>query len=427
MKIKVLVIFLLILLINLFIGVVPSIFIAYFLIVTLVLCLSKYDWAFVFMLLGTVIGAYFANNGTRFIGVFCMIPSAVVLCSDLYKQVGKYMRIYLPMFIFILICFQSAFFTTGGNYSTVKLSAMVGNVIVYIIAFTHFVFFRWKHSPFYIAISICLLCLFMANYMNELMGTRMTLDTFLTSFAGFREAISEYRYHDEEALVINYQVLGMYGCLAMIFACMKDAVKTKFLFLFVIIVSFVIIIYSSARQAFVSTAVVFLLITIINSKSWLLRIGYLFVIFLCLFFWIYNLDSNSMSFLMGSAEGKGSVRSLIRNAAFSDFLSNPIYGIGFGRFFYDGKFGVNEHSLLIELLAETGLIGFVFFLFCLCRPIFYTLNRIKQNVISYMPYLCILIVYFIRFMVSSDLRESIILLIFVALLPYYYYNLNIKK
>ena len=421
MKNKILVIFLLLLFVNLFLGIVPSMLVAFALIVLLFSCLNKYDWAFIFLLFGTIIGAYFATMGTRFIGVALMIPSMAVVLLDLRKRINKYVSLYLPILGFVFICFLSSLVTIGGDYSMTKLSSMLFEVIIFMIAFTHFVFFPEKHKPFLIAISICLMCLFMANYMNEWIGTKMSLNTFLTSFAGFRGNITEYKYNNEDAFIINYQLLGIYGCLAMAFAYMKDTVKTKSLFCLLMVVAFVIVVYSSARQAFVA-AIVVSFIAVISSKKMSLKIGLVLVSLLIFGFWMSNIDSDSLSFLLGSTEGKGSERSLVREKAFSDFISAPILGVGFGRFFYNGHFGVNEHNLFVELLVETGILGFGYFIFWLFWPMFSTIKSIKHDFVAYMPYLCIIVIYFIRFMVSSDLRESIILLVLAVLLPYYVSN-----
>lgn len=126
-----------------------------------------------------------------------------------------------------------------------------------------------------------------------------------------------------------------------------------------------------------------------------------------------SLDSQSLEFLLGSTEGKDSARDNIMQAAMSQFYANPLMGVGFGRFHINGEYGCNEHNLFVELLAEMGIIGFLVFIWFAINPLIKSYNLIKQNIQTISPFILILLSYFLRSMVSADLRETIVILIII--------------
>ncbi len=113
-------------------------------------------------------------------------------------------------------------------------------------------------------------------------------------------------------------------------------------------------------------------------------------------------------FIRGGAsfleEGNVSSRIGLYQAAWSDFLESPILGKGMGSYFHHGH--SYPHNIILELLAETGLIGFVLFIIAL-RP----KNMFNsKNVFSvYMLFALITSLF------SGDLEKNSFLMIFSIL------------
>ena len=83
------------------------------------------------------------------------------------------------------------------------------------------------------------------------------------------------------------------------------------------------------------------------------------------------------------------------------FLSNPIWGVGYGRFVIFGEYGSYPHNLFVELLCETGLVGFSIAMVLAIR----TGLRVKE---SALPFLTLFLAYFLRSMASGSLSLNII-------------------
>ncbi|MBT6217030.1 MAG: T9SS type A sorting domain-containing protein [Candidatus Marinimicrobia bacterium] len=89
----------------------------------------------------------------------------------------------------------------------------------------------------------------------------------------------------------------------------------------------------------------------------------------------------------------------IRNAVFA-FMQNPLFGIGVGNFSIWGDGWLYPHNIIIEILCETGLIGFC--LFSLLIIIFFKSGYHHNNWIEKAFYLLTIFI-FLNQMVSSDI------------------------
>lgn len=79
---------------------------------------------------------------------------------------------------------------------------------------------------------------------------------------------------------------------------------------------------------------------------------------------------------------EGSGRNVIFSEAIETFIDNPFWGVGLGNFKNISQSGTRTHNLYLELLTETGLIGFLIFFIIIIR-IVTIINRIDQIYISY--------------------------------------------
>ena len=398
---------------NMFTGITNSLTLSFLIIASQLFCLRKEDSAIVFMLLGSVFGSFYAQEGVRFIGSILIWGSAIFMFKDLISYKNNWFSNFWPLCIFIFVVLFSIITTTGGNYSGEKFIAMLMNIVTYTIAFSHLILFQEKHSFGNIGLMFILYSLFLLGYMNELMGIKASLNSLLYSFAGFRNEINDYIAGDKDVFHINYQSIGVHGCIGLIFTLFSVDKTSKRFNAFVVVLSALVVWYAAARQAILLYAIIWLAYLSVYKG---LKFKNLLLIFLFIvggYTILLSLDSQSLEFLLGSTEGKDSARDNIIQTAMSQFYANPLMGVGFGRFHINGEFGCNEHNLFVELLAEMGIIGFLVFIWFTINPLIKSYNLIKQNIQTISPFILILLSYFLRSMVSADLRETIVILIII--------------
>lgn len=400
-----------IILLNLFWGFTSSLSIAFIIITTQLLCVNRYDSAFMFLLLGSVFGSYFAQKGIHYIGSILMLASAIILLADIRKKISLILPDFLPLLGFFLLIILTILFSSGGDYSSIKFFGMFYNAIVYGIAFLHLVIERKKHSYLKIGVLHVLYCLFLIYYMNELMGTKLSLNSLIFTFADFRTNINDYKL-GEDIFTINYQDLGINACIAFIFSLFAEYRKkySKITYI-VFLLSFFVVWYSSARQALLIFALVMVLYFFLYKGLKIRYIAFGACIAFVAYIWINQIDSSSVEFLAGSSEGKDSVRNQIIQEALNQFYTSPLFGVGFGRFYLDNRYGANEHNLFVELLTETGIVGFSVFVLISSVAFTKAWSYMKDNINNFLPLILIFLTYFIRSMISSDLRETIIILV----------------
>lgn len=396
---------------NLFFSITSSLMLSFIIIAIQLLCLRKEDSAFLFLLLGSTFGAFYAQNGVRFVGSFLVWGSALYLLKDLLSYGTNWLSNYKPLLFVIFLILISILITTGGSYSTEKFIAMMMNVVQYTIAFSHLILYNEKHSFGHIGLMFVLYSIFLLVFMNEQMGVKINLNTLLFSFAGFRDDINEYIAGDKEVFHVGYQSIGLHGCMGLIYALFSADKYAKQFRTLIIVLSALVVWYAAARQAILLYAVIWLAYFTIYKGLSIKNIIMISLLIIGGYVQLLNLDNDSIEFLMGSTEGKNSARDRIMETAMSQFYNNPVFGTGFGRFFIDGEYGCNEHNLFVELLTELGVIGFLSYIGLCAKPLISSYHFIKRNMLTYAPYLLILFSYFLRSMVSSDLRETIVILI----------------
>lgn len=401
---------------NLFLGVIPSLPTVIIMIFVQILCLRKEDWSLVFLLLGSVLGAYFAQKGIHFVGSCLMLLSSIILLRNMKGQLTIYLNNFTPLYIFLILSLFSIMLTTGGDYSATKYVSMFMGCIIYSIAYLHLMLNYEKHNLLNIGLTILIHSLFMVYYMTELMGSRLTIESFLYSFASFRDELNLYKFENEGVFTINYQSLGMYSCIGLIFSLFSKELNCNKFKVLAVVLSFVVVWYSSARQAFLIFVLIVLSYGVLFKKLNLKYVLLLAIVALGGYFWMAAIDLDSLAFLMGSTEGDGSARDRIMTVAMSQYHSNPLSGVGFGRFYIDNEYGCNEHNLFVELLTEMGLIGLLFFVLPILYSFVISSKYIKQYIREFSLFLCLFLAYFTRSMVSSDLRETIIVLVFALII-----------
>lgn len=400
--------------VNVFANIIPLLYYAIVIIIVQFMVQKKHDWAFVFIMYAPVFGAFFAQQGIRGIGTILIWLGFLILLPDLLQQSVKLTRPILFVLILLLLLLLSIFISTGGDYAMQKYQSTVSCSLLSLVAFGHLLLFSEKHDGSSLSLSILIYSTFMLSYLTNLTGGTGLFDVF--SFGSFREDLNFAKYEDSDLFVYNYQQIGLYACIGLCLYCFNKKQGISITGCFVFISCGLIVLGCQSRQGLFSYVILVLLFAIDLSRFKIGNIVVIAVILLSFYFWLNSLEGDTALFVLGQNElGTLSSRSLIRQTAWNSFLLHPITGVGYGRFYYDGYYGANEHNLIYEILAETGIVGGLVFGTLSLASIKKTNARCFLNEHKWL--LGVIIAYFLRLMISSDLREGIGLFVLLFLLP----------
>lgn len=399
---------------NIFVNIIPPIFFALLILAAQFLMQEKHDWAFVFAMYSPVFGAFFAQQGLRGVGTVLMLISMIVLLPDIFRKYSLLKRSLSFTIIVLLLLLISVFLSQGGDYSEKKYLDTLYAAFLSTVAFGHIILYPEKHNGKSLSIALLLYAAFMLAYITKFMGGLSLVDVFY--FGTFRSDYGQLRYDNTDLFLYNYQQIGLYACVGLSLFLYGNKQKLgKFGWILIAICGIIVLGCQSRQSMF--TFVVLLLIMVsdlnkIKMGNFVAIIGVLLLII----YWLNTLEDSTVAFVTGSNETTTySTRYLIRQTAWNDFLSHPIFGIGFGRFYYDCQYGINIHSVFYEILAETGIIGAIVFAGLSINSI--TKVKIIDLINDYKWLFAIIMTYLLRLMVSSDLREGIELFIIIFMLP----------
>lgn len=330
---------------------------------------------------------------------------AIVLLGFLlskHKFKAPYFFKGLLWIMFMLACFViSSLTTSGGNYATTKLIDTSLFALTSYVAFTILFICAKPGENIGMAFYLIILGVLLLRIGSELSGV---LPSGLADFGFMRNANSSLAAEDE--LLVSYHhppFLALHGFALLFVQGVKSEMK-KDMVLFLLFVSVLVSLYAGARQSII-ISVVFLLLwgfryvfkerffsgVIIASVITVVIIG------------ISNIVLGDEGVLTttvneGYFEGGGRGPWLMQGVQL--FLSNPLLGVGFGRYSIFGEYGQYPHNIIIELLCEVGIVGTLIFF----GIIVYHLSKSKK----YAGYFIFLLLAFLmRAMASGGLDTNI--------------------
>lgn len=404
--------------ISVFVRSIPVIVIALAILLFQFIFQNKYDRSVVLMLISAVLGAYFSNIGIPYVGVALMLYSGFVLLPDLFQKqflLIKPIRNTIVVLIFLLF---SVLLTSGGDFAINKYTSTWLTAVQFLIAFSHILLCPNKHDGLSLSLVFLAYAAFMLCFLSDRMGGLSITDVL--SFGSFR---SDYNEIKSDGYVYNYQIIGLYALWGFCFYFMRNNQKLDKKGWFILICCALIVLCSQSRQSMLSFVllIIFFMIDIngINMRSILILFAFALIVYL----WYDSLDNEVADFISGQDEFEiSSMRSIIRKSAINDFLKHPVFGVGYGRFYFSYGYGVNIHNIILEVLAETGLLGMMV-LGILSYNSFKSVS--KDSLSGELKWLtAIMIALLIRLMVSSDLREGISLFVIIFLLSSVKYSYN---
>ena len=317
-----------------------------------------------------------------------------------YKESFKYFGMTLLLFII------SALITTGGDYAITKIkdTFILGTITLFAYGFA----LSNPNKCNFIRVGLylvlfSLLMLLLAPLLNEGAGPQNFMDF------GYLRRQNLYVL-ENETLVVSYQTVGFTATMG-IGVIMLDSLKKKPNLLFVslcLLLCIIISLYSGGRQFMVISLAVALIWFLLQGKrgasGWL--VGILGIAIVILFISMLFEDGGLLSSVKEEGYLESSNREVIMLKGINDFLNNPVFGIGFGRFEFMGRYGLYPHNIIVESLCELGVVGLLILILISFKSVRYLLKY--QT-----PCLYLFVVFFLRSMTSGGLDDNIIMFSFV--------------
>lgn len=235
-------------------------------------------------------------------------------------------------------------------------------------------------------------------------------------FNWFREQCERYDYFASNQwfiseMIVGYQEIGLMTLYGSAILLSQTQIKGSHLWP-IITYALLIILMSGCRQAIVGLTVISVMrfsvfrLENLNGSNSIRRFGWL-VFGIIVAFFAFELLFTKVD-IVSRTVSEGDIGRLLRfKYALQIFHDNPLMGAGLGGYHAIVQFTPWPHNIFLELLCECGIIGTLLLLGIVIR------NFVKHKVSlmfinpSNMFYFLLLVALLVRYMVSSDLRNSI--------------------
>ncbi|WP_425879402.1 O-antigen ligase family protein [Acinetobacter sp. TWP2-2-3] len=251
-------------------------------------------------------------------------------------------------------------------------------VFLFFIFFGLFFWLNYQIIFFEILLFYLLYRAFFVLKYNEILS-KLIVFSSLFIFIFFPVSLWEYlntgKYQNWYPLPWNIRVYNSYFLIFSIFAIwffLKE--KYKIIYLCFIFLAFLSILLDGGRSATLAYTVFIGLICIFN-RSARLKLIFIYSLTWLAYFLIIHFSSQSGSSLRSIARDSTSGRYDLWLNAFQCWLQSPILGCGFYQLDQYPSLSAHPHNLFIQILTETGLIGFSF----LAYIVFSILRKISLN------------------------------------------------
>lgn len=375
-----------------------------------------------FLFLPLFFGSLLNGIGIRGIGGYFLIFGAFLLIYGLFTKkivINKYFNGLIYLMILLFVFYLSLALTTGGDWALNKWILTIQTGLISFVAFLVLFSNIQKVDKYLFGIYLILYSFFLLRisvFVNHINGPASFFD-----FGFMRYQTTESFGYNSTVFAIEYHIPGYFALqgVALMMIQKNKKINNSFV-IFSLFLAILVALYSGARQTIVIGFFLLFLWSILYFKSkWLsslfltlFSLGVLWIIF------SYNQDIHELfrsTVHQGYVEGGGRGPWLLRGIEL--FLSRPIFGVGFGRYSLWGIYGTYPHNIIIEMLCEIGIFGFIVSIL-LILPF---LLKARKIVKSYIFYLTVLV---LQAMVSGGLESNIIIFSFIFALPNLIQNFN---
>ena len=187
-------------------------------------------------------------------------------------------------------------------------------------------------------------------------------------------------------------------CAELVLVCMKEKVlpavqKHSYLYFLILILMILGVFLTGKRTISVIALILPVLLTSMSERNTKRKALFLFLVGVAGFVGVQYFISNVVQleetrfisrFATSYVEMQGgddfsSGRSNLSSLAINAYESNPIFGIGVGRFIEYTGAKMDVHNTYLQVLCEQGIVGFVFYVLPLSVSLFYTRNLYKRT------------------------------------------------
>ena len=372
---------------------------------------NRHTLAIYFVMYGASLGGVI-RAAYPFIPIYGMLILllGLFLMRDLVTNLFKnHVRAILS--IFATLGMFGIFYAIGPQdaFSRNKYFSMVTHGILMVVAF--FAFDRSKNieteklAKLLIVTTICMYAFVIGQANLQPLG--------LFNYNWFRDQLlTAWEMAGERNTIITYQQIGMMALFGLAIYLSQIQFQRGPMFFFVLCTAQLALV-SGCRQAIVGIAIVitfrFAVFRLSNlyKKNLLRKIVWMtFGLVLAYLVFMFVVQYLQSDYITNTLEEGDYMRERIYELAYGIFQQYPITGAGLGG--YHSITGYTyPHNFILELLCETGLVGFVISLLILVIPLIRNKQGLLHITVSNQFFFLILLGTFIRVMVSSDLTESI--------------------
>lgn len=358
------------------------------------------------------LGYTFRHYGIMGMGGLMILLGFSIIYLSTYTKRSEFYHFgisLVPMIVLLAVLTISAFTTEGGDVAMIKLNGTISTAFIQLVLFT-LLFSNLDRinvnrlGLFYIFYSAVLLR--MSLFIDGIPGPLHIFDFgFLRTQTGLTpENVQNF---------IGYQNIGFYCAQGLALYMLNNKVEKRLYLIIVIILALFIELYTGSRQAIITYAIIILLwaFTIRNNSIEIRIITYSSVILLIWsVFKIMTAEGGIFNTVYSEGYIEGGGRGPWLLAGIEQFLQKPFFGVGYGRYIIFGEYGSYPHNLFIELLCETGIVGFTIALILASRYLIRFFEEFK--IVLYL-----FIALFARAMASDSLSFNIADFAFIFALP----------
>lgn len=397
----------LVLLVDLFIQVLPIIPLSLLILLYVVVRANYLENTFLCMLcFPSTVGFVMNSLGMKGVGGWLVILGFVLLIWGYVTGRLKTKNIQqsaIPLIALFALFIISALTSSGGDYAMIKVRTTIikGSIafVGYLIFFSNYTRINVLKIGLDYVLLVALL-LRLSLIVNGIPGPTSIMD-----FSFLRYQTRVFASFRDEAFIIDYQNIGFLCVQGIGFFLMAQNKKMSLEEILVLISAGLVVLYTGSRQAIVSFVLLFAFWSLLIRRGD--AINKLFVPLLAglfIFVLMQILFSEGGALFSVAEEGylEGGGRGPWLMSGIQQFLENPVFGVGYGRFLMWGDYGSYPHNLFVELLCETGVIGFAIAIIIMARSLL--LNKTVFRTIVYL-----FLALFLRSMASGGLDTNIAL------------------
>jgi hypothetical protein len=366
-----------------------------------------------------IAGTFFISRGASGIGGFFIPLGLILIWKDIYKSRTLLIKGYVPLFIIFILFSFSAYYNDSGDYYPIKLlNTFIYGTLSY-ISFSILFINRGSVRFSLLAIIFMLLGIFLlrlAIEINNLPGPSNLFHFGFLRDQGF--AYSKNALVSIDDLTISYHLPGFLSLLGLSFFLADSKKYSKLMKWYIWILAFIIIFYTGARQNLLAyIALLIFFIFTLKEYSIIHKFLAIGIVGAVSTLTLLSINSDVIQNILLSRSISGAIevsgRSELISRGLELFNTSPLLGVGFGHYNFRGIFESFPHNIIVELLAEVGIIGFSFIIILCCYVVYKSHQKLsflhKHN---FKPYF-VLLPLFVRAMISGSMTTNIIVFSFI--------------